>query len=442
MGDLLGTKTRLFCLYFIATFFVACKPSTLIEPDEGVDVPPGSPFFYENGWIYQQMSENYLWAEYMPLEDSTDKSLDPENYFYSLLYKSRDRYSYFKDDLRDITDYWDGNLESYGFRYTRFKNEAGGLSLAVSLVLKDSPSELAGLRRGDIIHTINGETIGQENIETLLALKNASMAIERADGSRESINLTKRRFQLQPNHLYKIIESNQKKIGYWVYVQFLFNYEEETRAIFQYFKENNIDELIVDFRFNQGGVTPNTELIASLMGPDLDNKTLLFKGDPSPGGTGGGRNFTGESNNISHLERVFVLTSNSTASSSELIINCLDPYRKVYTLGSHTYGKNVISIFLSDPAYEFGLMPAWIPFYNVLGEKSPGDKNGIVPDIVVDDNILPYQPLGDQSETLLNAVSEVLGLKFEKSKGKEVELTDSFHYFDTGTGFLENERYD
>lgn len=447
MSDLLGTKVFCFFLYIavISAFLTACKPPVPVKPDDNTEIPDDLPFppddfpfFYENNWIYQEMSENYLWAGDMPLEDSTDKRLDPEEYFYSLLYTPRDRYSYFKDDLSEIVDYWDGTLESYGFRYTRFKNSDGNLSLSVSLVLKNSPAEEAGLRRGDIILAIDGQPISQKNIDDLLALQTIEMDIERSDESRESIQLTKKRFQLQPNHFYSVIEIDDKKIGYWIYVQFLFDFDEETRAIFKYFKDNHIDELIVDLRFNPGGVTPNAELIASLLGPDLDNKTLLFKGDPSDDE---GRNFTGESNNISHLERIFVLTSNSTASSSELVINCLQPYRQVYTLGGHTYGKNIISIVLSNPDYEFGLMPAWVPIYNVVGENSPGDQNGIAPDFVVADNILPYHPLGDQSETLLKAALEVLGHKFEKTEGREVELTDSFHYFDTGTGFLGNERY-
>ena len=52
--------------------------------------------------------------------------------------------------------------------------------------------------------------------------------------------------------------------------------------------------------------------------------------------------FLNEPNNIgANLSRVFVLTSEGTASASELVINGLKPYMTVITVGDHTYGKNL-----------------------------------------------------------------------------------------------------
>lgn len=42
-----------------------------------------------------------------------------------------------------------------------------------------------------------------------------------------------------------------------------------------------------------------------------------------------------------NLRRVFILTGRQTASSAELVINCLRPYMEVILIGDRTFGKNV-----------------------------------------------------------------------------------------------------
>lgn len=446
-------------LWLILCFLQSCdrqgvKPDGP-EPPIGVDttkIPVKPEFFDENTWIYRQMTMNYLWADEMPDEDSTDKALKPLVYFYSLLNKEKDRYSYAKDSYEEIGDYWSGNLESYGFRYKHLSDESG-YKMVVSLVLKGSPAEEAGLNRGDIITQIGGELPDPENTGALLEKKSAVFTVVTPEDSMKTLNIVKRKFQLNPLQLYTIIEWQGKKIGYLVYTQFLFNYETETRQIFQYFKDNKIDEMIMDLRFNPGGVTPNAEVIASLLGPDLGNTAELFHGSANryqnqQNGTeqGSRRYFTNETANLSELARVFVITSKSSASSSELVINCLRPYRPVFTVGGNTYGKNVISIIVADETgrYPFTLMPAWSSIFNVNNESSYGNETGIPADYPVEENVLPYLPLGDPSETLLGAALSVISGAAPESKGRRVhsaKVLDGFHHFDTGTGFLGNKRY-
>lgn len=391
----------------------------------------------------------------MPDEDSTDKALEPLDYFYSLLNKEKDRYSYAKNTYAEIADYWNGQLESYGFRYRRL-TDSSGYKMAVSLVLKGSPAEEAGLNRGDIVTRIDGDAPDAENTATLLEKKSAVFTVVTPEDSVKTLNIAKRKFQLDPLHMAKIIEWKGKKVGYLVYTQFLFNYEPETRKIFQYFKDNKIDEMVLDLRFNPGGVTPNAEVMASLLAPDLGNTVELFHGltnsylaeQAQQNGTASHsrRYFTNETANLSQLNRLFVITSKSSASSSELVINCLRPYRPVFTVGGNTYGKNVISIIVADETgkYPFTLMPAWTSILNVNNESTYGNKDGIPADYPIEEDILPYRPLGDPSETLLGAVLAVIGGPAPESKARKARKAaalDGFHHFDTGTGFLGNKRY-
>ncbi len=443
-------------IYILVLFFfiVSCEkskvlpdPPIIVVPDDTTVVLPK--YFHENTWIYEQMRLQYLWADDMPDEKSTDKNLEPVEYFYSLLRKDVDRYSYASSDYQEILDYWNGQLESYGFRYKKVRVD-GEFGLAVSLVLKNSPAELGGLKRGDLIVAIDGEPLNPENAERLLERKGASFLIKNDEEYR--LSLAKQKFQVDPLQFAEIIPWQGKKVGYLVYTQFLFEYEERTRALFQYFKDQQIDEMIIDLRFNPGGVTPNAEVMASLLGPDLGSSVELFHGTgntysqqqsilrgESPVGR---RYFTNETSNLSHLSRLFVLTSKSTASSSELVINCLRPYRAVYTVGGYTYGKNLISTIIYDETgrYSFGLMPAWATLINAHDQSTYG-KDGLIPDFPILEDEWPYMPLGDTTETLLRTALYAISPGESKKEFKKIEVLDGFHHWDTGKGFLGNKRY-
>lgn len=455
-----ASKTITLFLWIVFCFLQSCNRREVGPEDPGPENPIGTDttkvpvkpeFFDENTWIYRQMAMNYLWADDMPDENSTDKALSPLSYFYSLLNANKDRYSYAEDNYAEIADYWSGNQESYGFRYKRLTDDSG-YKMAVSLVLRGSPAEEAGLTRGDIISRIDGNVPDPESTGKLLEKKSAAFTVITSGDSVKTLNLSKRKFQMDPLHLYSIIEWKGKKVGYLVYTQFLFDYEQETRRIFQYFKDNRIDEMIIDLRFNPGGVTPNAEVVTSLLGPDLGNTVELFHGVANayqraqPNATDGRRYFTTETANLSHLSRIFVITSKSSASSSELLINCLRPYRPVVTVGGNTYGKNVISTIITDETgkYSFTLMPAWSSILNVNNESAYGNKTGIPADYPVEEDVLPYHPLGDPSETLLQATLAVISGTAPESgepKAKKSVVMDGFHHFDTGTGFLGNKRY-
>lgn len=459
-----ASKTITLFLWITFCFLQSCdrKGVEPVDPEPkdpvGVDTtetPVKPRFFDENTWIYQQMTLNYLWTDDMPDEDSTDKALEPLEYFYSLVNKEKDRYSYAKNTYNEIADYWSGNLESYGFRYKRLTDETG-YKMVVSLVLKGSPAEEAGLSRGDRITGIDGNAPDADNTVALLERKSAVFTVVTPEDSVRNLSISKRKFQIDPLQLFTIIEWQGRKIGYLVYTQFLFNYEEETRRIFQHFKDNKVDEMILDLRFNPGGVTPIAEVMASLLAPDLGNKVELFHGSANnyltqqaqQNGTGADtlRYFTNETANLSHLTRLFVITSKSSASSSELVINCLRPYRPVFTVGGNTYGKNVISTIITDESgkYPFTLMPAWSSILNVNNESSYGNKTGIPADYPVEENVLPYRPLGDPAETLLGAALAIISGSAPESKerkAKKASALDGFHHFDTGTGFLGNKQY-
>jgi C-terminal processing protease CtpA/Prc len=127
---------------------------------------------------------------------------------------------------------------------------------------------------------------------------------------------------------------------------------------------------------------------------------------------------TNASINSLNLSKIYILTSKSTASASELVINGLKPYISVVQIGETTTGKNVGSITLYDspnftkknvnPNHRYAMQPLVLKIVNKTGF---GDYiNGLVPDFKLEEDISNFGILGDSNEPLLNmAINKITG---------------------------------
>ena len=129
--------------------------------------------------------------------------------------------------------------------------------------------------------------------------------------------------------------------------------------------------------------------------------------------------------NSLNLSRVFILTTGSSASASELVINGLTPYMNITQIGETTSGKNEFSITLvDDPEGAFiynpdreNLIPAdsqW-GLQPLVGRNENADgffeyTDGLAPDITLEEDLTNLGILGDVNEPLLaRALQEING---------------------------------
>lgn len=431
------------------------KPTVTVKDSTVVVIPP-SKYINENNWIYANLKKNYLWEESMPLESKTDKYLEPIKYFKSLINDSQDWFSYMKTNKDDVLNFWQGTPYGYGFRYRAYKPDPTKevLYLAVSLVSYLGPAEKAGLYRGDVIQSINGSTITESNLLVLLDNQSIDLKWKTTDNETKSAKVMKGSYQVRPIQDAHVIENGKKKIAYFAFTQFLQDIDNDLRKVFGDLKSQHVDELILDLRFNPGGFTPNAEVVASLIVQNLDpsqkmflghlNKGLTLEAQSKPGYVEG-RNWTPETNNLNTLNRVYILTSKSTSSSSELVINCLKTKMEVILIGENTYGKNVISTIITDETgkFPFVLMPAYSTLENSKGESNYGRKEGFIPDYLVQDDILPYYPIGNPNETLLKKTLEIINGNLSTAINPDanhykVNFLDKTHHYDSLTPFVSN----
>ncbi|MCK9500294.1 MAG: S41 family peptidase [Lascolabacillus sp.] len=414
-----------------------------------------SDYKYVNGWIYDNMSVYYLWND--KLSKSPNYSLNPEDFFESILYKYNktsnpdgDRFSWIQEDYTELL----GNLSGVasheiGFEYILVGTDAT-LKQYYALVLyamHGTDAELKGINRGRFITKINGQNITADNYKNLFGgtgTKKLSMAdfvynetekryILQSSGD-VTINMHNY-FAENPIYLDTIYTVAYNKIGYLVYNFFARdngdksnNYDKELISKLSNFKSKGVNEMVLDLRYNSGGAVSSAIALASALVKNRSTKNVLT---------------TSQYNSILHnalikeeganynkdyfidkiigttvaipemnLPRLYVLTSGWTASASEFIINGLKPYMDVILIGETTYGKNVGSITIyedDDPKNKWGMQPIVVKFANSLGFSD--FTAGFTPDYEIDEfeNLYLYS-FGDTNDPLLGkALSLITG---------------------------------
>jgi carboxyl-terminal processing protease len=428
----------------IALFLSACK-KTIISDSGIVNTNTVTSDSAANTWIYSTMKDYYLWSDSMPNINTTNINSKPTSYFYTILnnYGTTDRFSWIDSSATNLTNQLNGINTVLGIKYNAFYADLTNTNVVfvIAYVLKGSAAEKLGLKRGDIIMKVDGQNITTSNYTSILQNQNLKLELGSFNNNLFTSNgtiLSITKTELQTNPILKdtIIEWGGKKVGYLNYVQFLTSFDDSLKSIFTKFKNyktTGIDELVLDLRYNGGGYVTSSDLLTNLIVKDLTGKignaaiimnqkiynaayTAVLKKENQP--TDFVTNFQFQAANISTLNRVFILTSNNTASASELVINNLKPFMNVILIGEHTYGKNVGSFTITDSKkrWDFGLQPITFKIANSKGESNYGTVNGFTPDYALLDNVMPYKQLGDPAETYLSqALALISGVAYKSA---------------------------
>lgn len=390
-----------------------------------------------NRWILDVMNQVYLWVD--DLGTPIAETSDPEDYFESLLFRPTDRFSVIYPDYEELINSLSGvTLEAgYEFILYRENSTSDNVVAEISYVKKNSPASNVNLRRGDIITRINGKSMTVSNFRDILSeiegLHTLTFLRFNQDSqgfvAQPEVSLTAVQLAENPNFLDTVYTINNEKIGYVVYHFFApgpgensISYDEETDAIFGKFKAENIDHLIVDFRYNGGGFVSSAVNLASLIAPGVGTGSVFsktkynkFLTDNVEGLKDAQTVFKSKAQNLGNTlegNRVYILTSTRTASASELIINGLKPYMNVFIIGDQTTGKNVGSVAFEDEDNEenmYGILPIVSQSFNSLDQSDY--TTGFTPDIVVKESQERSRQFGDVNELLLRtAISQITGV--------------------------------
>jgi len=471
-------RNYLFAAYVLINMvFIGCSKND-IDPNSNVDL--GNLDNPINNFVWKGMNSWYYWQPYVAnLGDSKDDNLDsyysylnnyatPEDLFESLINDkgNTDRYSYYLEDYVDFYARLEGNSTSYGFRLQGVYYNENDAIIYVKYVTPNSPADLAGIKRGDIIHGIDGTVLSQSNYNSLVGnFSNESITltfVSENEGVLTDLgDKTITAGQNSDNAVYlkKVFNNiNGKKVGYMVYNQFGFTSHSELNEAFAFFIAEGINELVLDLRLNGGGYVITAVYLASMIhknaGLDTFQETIHnpkhsdddefyhFQNTLNNYDINGMKIGEESINRLNTIDRLYVLTSGSTASASESVINGLKPFIPVKIVGSTTYGKNVGSITLYDSKssgfttskgqanqdHNFAIQPIVFKFFNKLGESD--FTNGFIPDIELIEGHYWNQilPFGDENEVILKAaLDDIRGLtskSVSSYKNKNINVVD------------------
>jgi carboxyl-terminal processing protease len=408
-------------------------------------------------FIWKGLNDAYLWVDQVPNLSSTKYSSqssldnflntynDPEALFYDLLYKygEVDKWSWIVKDYNELENSFQGITKSMGFEFGLARiSGSDNIFGYVHYVVKGSPADKAGMKRGDIFLKINDTQLTVSNYQSLLYnLESYKIGFTTITNNTispvifKSLNLVAEEVHENPIYLDTVYHINSKKIGYLVYNGFMSNYDIALNNVIGNFKTAGIDKLIVDLRYNGGGSVSTAAYLASMIYGKYTSKVFLLTQYNTTlqtyltkkyGSSFFEENFTDNiaadgTNPITpintlNLTEVYILTTENTASASELLINCLKPYMDVITVGTNTHGKYVASITIKDyisdnvvnPNHKWAMQPIVLKISNKDGVTDFVD--GLAPTITAEEDIANLQPFGDINEIMLKtALNSITG---------------------------------
>ncbi len=435
-----------------------------------------------NDFVWKGMNAAYLYKQEIPdldndrFNDSEEYAsylndyTSPENLFESLIYErdNIDKFSLIVDNYIELEQYLSGVSLSNGLNYglVYLPNSNNEIFGYVRYVNNGSAADLANINRGDIFRSIDNIPLSIDNYSDLLSQEIYTVNFanyfnnDTEDISDDIIELNDINIELQkvpliknPVHHYSTLDYSGGKIGYLMYNQFVSNYDDYLKTIFSEFKSNSVDELILDLRYNPGGSINSAIVLASLITGQFENEifnTEQWNNDIQNYWINNNpeyliNRFTTFQSSLS-LSRVYILTTRSSASASELIINCLKPYINVIQIGTPTYGKYQASVTLYDSenfsnqnvnrSHNYALQPLVLKTLNVNGVTDY--YNGINPDYEYEERAFDMGQVGDLNEPMLNFTLDIIESRISLDLKPELfEYIDDNLKFD----FLEREMY-
>ncbi|WP_395054091.1 S41 family peptidase [Flavobacterium sp.] len=419
-----------------------------------------------NDFVWKGMNLYYLWQnEVTNLQDERFANQDdlnnflttysnPKDLFNSLrVDNSIDRFSVIFDNYETLEGILSGTTLNNGVDFG-LKFKAGSTTDLfgwVRYIIPNSDAATKNISRGTIFYAINGTSLTVSNYQELL--KNITQTLNLADYDNgnitpngQSVTVTKTNLSENPVLISNVINQGNKKIGYLVYNGFFPNYESQLNTAFANLKSQQITDLVLDLRYNSGGSIATATRLASMITGQFTNQVFARevwndKLQSYWNATNPNQlidNFTDKLANGSaiaslNLTKIYVLTSKSTASASELVINGLKPYINVIQIGDVTTGKNVGSITLYDSPnfakanrsskHKYAMQP--IVLKTVNNEGFGEYQNGLQPNFQLTEHLSNLGVLGNTDEPLLNvALNQIMASGKVIPQSTSINLTD------------------
>lgn len=382
-------------------------------------------------WAFGRINEWYLFPETLPA------SLDPTPYSTVGAYvdaltatareQRKDRFFTYLTSIAEENAFLNSGA-SAGFGI-RLSTDGAARQAFVSEAFEGAPALAAGIDRGTEILAVGEPGGALRTVSDIIAAEGTGgvsaalgpntagtqrvLRVTDAGGQRE-LTLAKADYTITPvssRYGARVIQDGGRAIGYLNLRTFIATADNQLRSAFATFKAAGVRDVVVDLRYNGGGLVDTAALFGDLLAAARSTGDVqdyvTFR--PSKSSSNSTRTYRREGNAIAPMRIAFIGTG-ATASASELVINQALPYfgQNVALVGSNTFGKPVgqnaydraecddrlrVVAFATQNAARQG------DYYNGLASKVPQTC------AATDDT---SRPLGDPQESMLQTAIDFL----------------------------------
>ncbi len=303
--------------------------------------------------------------------------------------RSLDRHSsyLFPEMYKEMTEDTEGEFEGIGV--TIEENVEHGF-ITVVQPLPGSPAHEAGVRPGDIIAGIDGqETAGMDINDVANLIKGPRGTIvhltllRRSDENGEEldtveVDIKRGRIDVPSVTEYRVLDDG---IGYLRLGDFKKNTAEEMVKCLEDMKEQGMRALVLDLRWNPGGLLTSAKEVSELFLPKNTLVTYTKGRETATGSfTENLKLYTERAPMLPDNFPMVILTNKSTASSSEIVTGALQYWKRAIVIGENTFGKGSVQTIIELPQPENSALRLTTALYYTPAEVTI-DGAGIKPDV-------------------------------------------------------------
>ena len=379
----------------------ACAVENPVESDDAEECSTTG----QVEFVRTTLRDIYLW--YRDLPDPPPSSFSsPEAYLQAVRNPTLDEsYSYIADQAESEAFFSESQFIGVGVSY----RQTSATELRVTQVFPGSPAAEGGLARGDYLLAVGGTAvatlIANNGLDAAFGPSTAGVSVtlewRSPDGTPGSARLTKRPVTIPTVSQTAVYDLGRSgRVGYVHFRNFVQPSTAALNAAFADLTAADVNELILDLRYNGGGLVSVAQHLGGLIGgePTRNQVFVEFFHNDKNAAQNQVLRFPVPANALG-LSRLVVITTRASASASESMINSLRPFMPVTVVGETTFGKPV-----GQYGFDFCDKTLFPVAFQVRNARGQGDYyDGISADCAAGDDL--DHELGDSDEA---SVSEAL----------------------------------
>ena len=315
--------------------------------------------------VYDTLTENYY--------EDVDKDALIESSIEGMVEGLEDPYSEYMNitETDEFEESITGDFEGIGAEVMQ-----EGSKIIISSPMKGSPSEQAGIEPGDQILAVDGESLeGLTTTEAVQMIRGEKgtdvvLTIQRGEGSPSDITITR-----DTIHIDSVTYENIDGIGHISVNRFQQGTTDEFSKFIDQAAEEDVDDLIIDFRYNPGGLLNEA---VTLINQFVDPETTALYLEDNAGNQQEILTENEKNPNAESFDEIYVLINEGSASASEVFTGALDDLIDVQIAGTTSFGKGVVQ---RTSEFKDNSMLKYTNTKWLTPDKTWVQDDGITPDI-------------------------------------------------------------